>query len=338
MAARAFSAVRLVNGSAGDPLLYLDYPGSDNALLFDAGDTSALSLAELADLEAVFVTHHHIDHFVGLDRVLRANLDRDKTLHVFGPVRTIDRVAARLRAYEHPFFPFQKLAVAVHELAEGTRRTAVLECAQRFALSEVTEEQWTGRVCHATDRLEVEAVAVDHTVPCLAYAAAERSGFHPDPDKLAAGPLRPGGWVAEALRLLRADAPARTRLDIQGGTFTLAALAERYFVESPGARVAYVVDTAWGDAVRPKLVRLARGAWRLYCDSFYARPEAASAARHKHLTAHQAAGLAELARVEQLVLVHFAGRYAGRYGELVDEAAEVFPRVTASLPEVACGE
>ena len=35
MPARAFSAVRLVNGSTGDPLLYLDYPGSNDAILFD---------------------------------------------------------------------------------------------------------------------------------------------------------------------------------------------------------------------------------------------------------------------------------------------------------------
>ena len=31
--------VRLVNGSTGDPVLYIDYPGRDNALLFDAGET-----------------------------------------------------------------------------------------------------------------------------------------------------------------------------------------------------------------------------------------------------------------------------------------------------------
>lgn len=331
MPARAFSTVRLVNGSTGDPVLYLDYPGSNNALLFDGGDNAALSLAELGDLEAVFVTHHHIDHFVGLDRVLRANMDKDKTLHLFGPVHTIRRVSDRIRAYEHQFFPFQKLALAVHELGEGTRRTAVLECAKRFAEPEVTEQAWAGRVCYSTDDLEVEAVAVDHTAPCLAYAMAERSGFHPDPEKIAAGLLRSGGWVQEALRLLRADAAGGTRLEIQGGSFTLEALAKQYFVESPGARIAYVTDTQWTDETRPKLVKLARGAWRLYCDSYYARKEAKNAGTHRHMMAHQAGELAKLARVEQLVLIHFAPRYAGRYPMLVDEAAEVFPRVTAEF-------
>jgi len=37
MPARAFSEVRLVNGSTGDPALFIDYPGTGDALLFDAG-------------------------------------------------------------------------------------------------------------------------------------------------------------------------------------------------------------------------------------------------------------------------------------------------------------
>lgn len=333
MSARAFSTVRLVNGSTGDPVLYLDYPGSNNALLFDAGDNGSLSIAELGDLEAVFITHHHMDHFVGLDRILRANLDKDKTLHVFGPVHTIRRVYDRIRSYEHQFFPFQKLAICVHELEEGIRRRAVLECAKRFPEPEVTEEKWTGRVCYSTEHLEVEAVAVEHTAPCLAYALAERSGFHPDPEKIATGLLRSGEWVGEALRLLRADAPGRTQLEIQGGSFALEVLAKQYFVESPGARTVYVTDTRWSEELRPKLVKLARGAWRLYCDSYYARKEAKNAAQHKHMMAHQSAELAKLARVEQLVLIHFAPRYAGRYQSLVDEATEMFPRVTAEFGE-----
>ena len=82
-----------------------------------------------------------------------------------------------------------------------------------------------------------------------------------------------------------------------------------------------------------ELVKLARGAWRLYCDSYYARKEAKNAATHRHMMAHQSGELARLAKVEQLVLIHFAPRYAGRYQMLVAEAAEVFPRVGAEIGE-----
>lgn len=330
-AARAFSEVTLVNGSAGDPVLYLDYPGADNALLFDGGDNAALPTARLGDLEAVFITHHHVDHFIGLDRIVRANMDRDKVLHLFGPAGTIRKVYDRITAYEYPYFPFQKIAVEVTELLPGVMRTAVLECTRHFPEPEVTEASWSGPVCYTNADLTVEAVPVDHTVPCLAFALAEKPGYHPDPARLAAGSLKPGRWVGEALKLLRAGADPATRLEIDGGSFAVGKLADLYFARSPGARVAYVVDTLWTDAVRPGLVKLARGAWRLYCDSFYAAAQLKQAQKYKHMVAGQAAELARLAKVEQLVLIHFANRYAGDYQPLLDEAAAVFPRVTAEV-------
>src|SRR5271155_3069584 len=93
---RTVSSFRLVNGSAGDPALYVDYPGRDDALLFDAGELASLDADRLGDLAAVFITHHHVDHFMDLDRIVRANLDRDKTLHIYGPEGTIRRVYDRI--------------------------------------------------------------------------------------------------------------------------------------------------------------------------------------------------------------------------------------------------
>lgn len=331
MAARAFSTVQLANGSTGDPVLYLDYPGSDNAILFDGGDNGSLSMAQLGDLEAVFITHHHVDHFIGLDRIIRANMDRDKVLRIFGPVNTIRKVYDRITAYEYPFFPFQKIVVQVHELLPGATRVATLECTKKFPEPVVVEQPWAGPVCYENADIRIEAAHADHTVPCLAYALAEKTGYHPDPVKLDAGLLRPAAWVPEALAMLRDGTDMNTRLEINGGSFTLATIAENYFTKSPGARVAYVTDTFWSEAVRPSLVNLARGAWRLYCDSFYSKAQAKQAAQYRHMVAPQSGELAKLAKVDQLVLIHFATRYAGKYQQLIDEAAEVFPRVTAEI-------
>src|SRR5262249_9072317 len=103
-------------------------------------------------------------------------------------------------------------------------------------------------------------------------------------------------------------------------------------VEKPGARVAYVTDTLWSEQTRPALVRLAGRADRLYCDSFYSHEQLAQAQKHRHMTATQAAELARDARVGELVLIHFASRYEGRYDALVAEARAIFPRVSAVIP------
>ncbi len=124
---RAFREARLVNGSTGDPALFVDDPGRDNAILIDCGENAAISNDRLGDLEAVFVTHHHVDHFIGFDRIVRANLDRDKALHVFGPAGTIRKVYSRIKSYEYPFFPFQKIVLEAHDILPGCLRSARLE-------------------------------------------------------------------------------------------------------------------------------------------------------------------------------------------------------------------
>jgi ribonuclease Z len=328
---RTITEMRLVNGSTGDPGLFIDYPGKNDAFLFDAGENGSLDPRQLADLEAVFITHHHIDHFVGFDRILRANLDSDKTLHVFGPPGSIRRVYDRIKSYEYPFFPFMKVVFRVSEVHPGRLCWALLECARRFPEPEVQEMEWKGPVIYETDDLKVECTPVDHTVPCLAFALIEKPGYHPDPERLANGLLRPGAWVEEALALLRSGASADRVLEVQGGRFTLGQLEEQFFTVSRGSRVTYVTDTAWNEASRPGLLRLARRARVLYCDSYYAQAQAKQAAQHRHMTATHAAELACAARVEELVLMHFASRYAGRYEELVQEAGAIFPRVSAEV-------
>jgi hypothetical protein len=64
---RAFRELRRLNGSSGDPCLFVDQQGRDNALLIDCGDHAVLGDDRLADLEAAFSTKH-VDYFIGFDR------------------------------------------------------------------------------------------------------------------------------------------------------------------------------------------------------------------------------------------------------------------------------
>jgi ribonuclease Z len=45
------------------------------------------------------VSHTHIDHFVGFDRLLRLLVGREKTINLYGPSGFIDRVGHKLRSY-----------------------------------------------------------------------------------------------------------------------------------------------------------------------------------------------------------------------------------------------
>lgn len=91
-------APRLVNGPFGDPGLFVELRWQGSAVLFDLGRNDGLPAADLLKVTHVFVSHTHMDHFIGFDRVLRLFLNRDKELVLFGPEESVTASRGSSRA------------------------------------------------------------------------------------------------------------------------------------------------------------------------------------------------------------------------------------------------
>ena len=91
---------RLVNGRFGDPALFVEMLHRREALLFDAGDLSPLSARDLLRVSHLFVSHMHMDHFIGFDALLRVNVGREKVIRVVGPPGIGERVCHKLNGYD----------------------------------------------------------------------------------------------------------------------------------------------------------------------------------------------------------------------------------------------
>src|SRR3954467_3626421 len=89
----------LVNGRFGDAAVFVEMLHRPGALLFDLGDLSPLSTRDLLRISHVFVSHMHVDHFIGFDRLLRINVGRTKRITLVGPNGIADSVGHKLQAY-----------------------------------------------------------------------------------------------------------------------------------------------------------------------------------------------------------------------------------------------
>ena len=90
---------RLINNPFSDPGMFVPFLFEKRALMFDLGDLHALSPKDLLKVTHVFVTHSHMDHFIGFDILLRPFLGREKRLHLYGPPGFLNNVEGRLAGY-----------------------------------------------------------------------------------------------------------------------------------------------------------------------------------------------------------------------------------------------
>jgi ribonuclease Z len=136
---------------------------------------------------------------------------------------------------------------------------------------------------------------------------------------------RPGRWLGDLKRAVRAGADPEARIVIAPGeTRTLAELRDTLLLETPGQKIAYVVDTIFSPQNAERIVALARDADIFYCESPFLDEDIDQATRRYHLTARQAGALARAAHVRRLNVFHFSPRYEGRYGQIVQEAQDEF--------------
>lgn len=314
---------RLINGPFEDPGLFIDLRFGSRAILFDLGDLSALSAREILRVSDVFVSHRHMDHFVGFDQLLRLRHTRAGTLRLVGPPGFVDGVRARLAGYSWNLLGPRSVdfVLLVAELSEGRLGPwTPLRARDAFRPGPEIPSDLPEGVVLADADFDIEAVALDHGIPSLAFALQERLRVNVRAEGLAALGLSVGPWLRPAKTAIRGGAPDDLPVDAGGQVLPLGLLRERAFLVAPGQRLAYVTDAAFHAENAEKIVALARGANDLYIEAVFLHEDAQLGADRRHLTARQAGELARQAGVHRLITFHHSPRYLDRPGDLDQEA------------------
>ncbi len=328
----------LVNDVFGDPGVYVDIRWSRRALLFDVGHIDGLGPTRLLRAGEIFVSHTHMDHFIGFDTVLRVALGRGKTLRLFGPPGLIDNVQGKLRGYTWNLVDGYPLTIEVQEFHAETVRQACFRAADAFRLSEQPVQPL--RSAHRTDgftvledpMFTVQAVALNHRIPSFAYSLEEQFHINVNKQKLHESGLRVGAWLKDVKEHIWLGRPDDFRFTValydehrrEEREFVLGEVKERFLTITRGQKIAYVVDARYDEENEAKIVALAQGADLFYCESPYLDIDAEKARDRHHLTARQAGLMARKAHVRELVVFHFSPRYTGQGEALEREAMEAF--------------
>jgi ribonuclease Z len=315
-----------VNSPFDDPSMFVRILREKRALLFDAGDISSLKPGDLQKITDVFITHTHIDHFIGFDTLIRALLRRPLPLHIYGPSNIADCIAGKLKGYTWNLIKEYPLKIEVFSVNGNTICQSGFYAGDRFERREIRISEMNG-VLLKEPLFTVKTLELDHQIPCLAYSVEE--DFHINIDKalLQKMELPVGPWLSDLKGAIRKQMPGETGFVILGKQYTLDSLRGIATI-TRGQKISYVTDVSITDQNIRRVIEFVRDSDTLYCEAYFMDKDIDMARKRFHLTAKITGSIARRAGVKHLVVMHFSPRYRNLPENPEDEAMGEFMQPT----------
>ncbi len=310
-----------VNGPFDDPAVYMRVLRESRALLFDAGDIAALSNREILKITDIFVTHAHIDHFIGFDTIIRILLKRNAPVVFYGPEGIIDQIQGRLRGYSWNLISEYALVIHVVEIKENQVSRATFRAPDGFERINTQTEENTGIVLE-NSLFAVSAVVLEHGIPTLGYSIKEKLHININKAALADFGFEVGPWLGRLKDFIRNGQMDR-EVDTGKGIHKISDLKHIYMM-TEGQKVSYIMDSSPTDDNINRIVDFVADADSLYIEAYFIHKDLELAMNRNHLTAGIAGRIAKKAGVKNLHLLHFSPRYMDNPDVVVNEAWEAY--------------
>lgn len=258
-------------------------------VLFDCGEGTQRQM-KLAGIPLPKVTHILLTHWHGD--------------HIFGLPGLLQSLAASEYSRTlHLFGP------------EGTKRNYE-KMIGLFGLSKdlmVEVHEVSSREFHKNRFFTLAAETLEHEIPCVGYSLTLPDKRRINLEYTKKIGLRPGPLMGKLQR--------NETITFNGKKVT--PKQATYLVE--GKKFAYVTDTLYCNGA----VRIAEDADVLISEATFTLDLEEKAISYKHLTAHDAAKIANQANVKKLVLTHFSQRFSNTQ-PLEEEARDIFNNVVSA--------
>ncbi len=312
---------RPVNEPFEDPCLFVGIARQKRALLFDAGDLHRLSPTELYKVSDLFITHMHIDHFIGFDILLRVILRRPIPLRVYGPQGIVRAVQGKLMGYTWNLIRSYPLMIEVYEILDNSVRHCSFYAEEGLELQERGSREFNGTILREPF-FSVKAISIYHGIPVLAYRIDEEIHINIDRAKLAEKGIETGPWLSEFKEaIVKNDRNRSFRAPNRTVSFSE---VEDIAIITEGQKISYVMDVSIEEENIERIVDFVRDSDYLYCEAFFLDRDLRLATERNHLTARLAGEIAKRAGVRNLIPMHLSLRYKDHPEIVIEEAMKAF--------------
>lgn len=270
--------------------------------LCECGDASGLTVKEVQNCAAVFISHTHIDHFVNFDAVFRHQIGIEKRIIICGPKGIAEQVQSRIKSYTWNLI---KAGAIIYEIREYVSE-------EKMIIFEVEPPVWelkkikevNGNVIYENGSFQVSAILLDHKTPTLAYKFKagdttkidiKSSGFHG------------GKWVKELKDAFEKD-EKETTISIDGENYKSGDLFHLLNTQE-GDSVGIIMDHAANEENHQKIKAHLFKCRQVFIESFYKAEDKEQAQLNYHSYSTMSGRIMREAQVSNPVPVHFSRKY-----------------------------
>ncbi|MFW6378912.1 MAG: ribonuclease Z [Nanoarchaeota archaeon] len=271
--------------------IHMEFKGQGVLLDCGEGTQRQLSIANInpQKITTILISHWHGDHvsgLIGLIQTLGNFSEGEKRIRLFGPEGT------------------------KHHL-DHLMNSCLFETQLEIDVNEIDAPELT--TIHETSSYRIDAVNLDHSVPCLGYRFVRTEYRKMDENALQRHNIAPGPDVG---RLQQGKTVMADKQEITPDMVSW---------RMPERHISFIFDTKLCQACYD----LAQDSRLLISEAVYTHDLEEKANQYKHMTAQQAAQVASEAGAEQLILTHFSQRYKD-LDPLLSDAKELFENVTCA--------
>ncbi|MBF0521000.1 MAG: ribonuclease Z [Nitrospirae bacterium] len=309
-----------INNPFEDPSVYVRLRCQRHTFLFDCGDISALQPAEILKITTIFVTHMHIDHFIGFDLILRLALGRDMPLTIYGPEGIIHAVESKLKGFTWNLIKEYPIKIEVFEITENSMSHASFYAESGFEKIQRPDLPFKSTI-YNEDGITVNAEIFDHGIPVAGYSISEESHININKDELLRRGFETGPWLTGFKKAIR-NGINDYKVTHCGKTYTKDDLNSLVMI-TEGQKISYITDIAPTDKNISRAIELARNSDILYIEAFFLKEDHERAFKRNHLTTAHAGYIAKAAGAKHIELIHISPKYTGLYSKAESEVLEM---------------
>ncbi len=315
----------LVNEKYEDPGLVIEVETLGDYILFDIGNIHRLDRHLIKKINKIFITHTHMDHFIGFDYLLRNKLGKAQTVEIFGISPVVDNVYCKLQGYTWNLIEFEpQIIFNVKQWNEGLFEYYSLDLKKKFAKDFLKEEKTTSDIIYENQFYRVRYAILDHKIWIMGYSFEYKDRLLFKKEKIKELPLE-GKEFGELKEWLSDERNKNKTFKIKGKEYSYEFLKNEYTYIQRGIKISYITDVLYSEENKRKIINLVKNSDVLYCEAPFLAEDEEQASKVYHLTTRQTAEIAKEANVKKLVVFHFSRRYGKNTNKILEEIRQFFP-------------